>query len=237
MSSLSSFTLSPGPTESPSLATWPLIVMWPWAMRISMLRREPWPDCAITFCRRSRLLAPPPPAAPPLPRRKRLLGLPWGRAQSGTTPPGHSSLCWGEAFGGLSLMMFGLRYRLPRFQRGLQLCERGQLLERAQVEVVEELARRGEERGTAGRFPLPHDFHPAALLERLERRRRNRDATDFLDVAARDRLAVRDDREGLEHRARVARRLLVRDAVEESLVVGLHAEAPARGDARELDRA
>src|SRR5260221_82996 len=147
----SSFTLSPGPTESPSFATWPLMVMWPWAMRISMLRREPWPDCAITFCRRSRFegLEPPwrsPPGPLPLAPR-RLLGFCCGRAHSGTTPPGHSSLWlgWGLSRMGLLRGRWGLwlvgRFLLERrggrfewdevggrLEGGLQLLERGKLL-------------------------------------------------------------------------------------------------------------
>src|SRR5258706_5968864 len=256
----SSFTLSPGPTESPSLAICPLMVMCPCAMRISMLRREPWPDCAITFCRRSLLLGLLPPwRSPPGPLRplpKRRFAFCCGRAHSGTTPPGHSSLGlgWGLSRMGLLRGRWGFwlvgRFLLERregrwewdevggrLEGGLQLLERGKLVDRAHVQVVEEFLRGGEDRRASGGLARADHLDPAALHERVQGGRRDGHAADLLDVAARDRLAVRDDGEGLQHRARVARRLLARDAVEELLVVGLHAEAPARGDAGELDGA
>src|SRR5688572_31044275 len=255
----SSFTLSPGPTESPSLATWPLMVMWPWAMRISMLRREPWPDCAITFCRRSRFegLDPPWRSALPRPLPKRFLPFCCGRAHSGTTPPGHSSLWlgWGLSLMGLRLLcgllgvlcggggllvdqgfLLGRRVGrgdreegLCRLERGLQLVERRKLLERPQVQVVEEFSRGREKGGASGGLAVADGLDPAALFQRLQRGRRNRHATDFFDVAACHRLAVRDDGERLQYSPRVSRRLLAADAVEELLVLGLHAEAPAGG--------
>src|SRR6478609_7485243 len=189
------FTLSPGPTASPSFATWPLMVRWPCAMRISMLRREPWPDCAMTFCRRSRfegLLPPwrswpawPPPLPLPLPPRRRLpppppapLALP-GLAHSGTTPPGHSRrgalLFWR---GGLSRMVglriffgeegllhargrgVGFRGGSHGFKRGLQLVQRRELLEGALVQIVQEAARRREERRAARRLAVADLVHP-----------------------------------------------------------------------------
>src|SRR5688572_26489018 len=148
-------------------------------MRISILRRDPWPDCAITFWRRSRLPGLLPPSRSrrlPFPKRG-LLGLPLGRAHSGTTPPGHSR-----------------RWLRHGFEDRAELVERRQLLEGTQVEVVEEFAGGGEERGTPGRLAMAHGFDPAALLERLERRGRDRHAAYLLDVAARDRLAIGDDR-------------------------------------------
>src|SRR3954471_22798286 len=260
----SSFTLSPGPTESPSFAAWPFTVTWPCAIRISMLRREPYPDCAITFCRRSRLEPPAPPPLPPFPplaARRRLLGSPWGRAHSGTTPPGQSSLgvfklrlsrmglLRGLGVGVLvdPRVLFGLGRRGRRvgfeeglggrLERGLQLVERRKFLERPQVQVVEELARGGEDRGTAGRLAVSDHLDPCAFHQGVDGGRGDRDTADLLDVAARNRLAVRDDREGLQHRARIPRRLLLDDAVEEFLVIRLHPEAPAGGHRGELDRA
>ena len=79
-----------------------------------------------------------------------------------------------------------------------------QLLERGQAEVVEELARRRQQRRPAGRFAIADRLDPAAILELLDDRARDRDAANVLDVAARHRLAVGDDRQRFEHRARIA---------------------------------
>src|SRR5258708_4474864 len=192
------------------------MVMWPCAMRISMLRREPWPDCAMTFCSRSRFegLLPPWRSVLPLPRR--LLRFCFGLAHSGTTPPGHSSLCWGCGLSRMGVLRGvggcgpvgrfffwrqGGRFERDevggRLERGLQLVERRKLLERPQIEIVEEFLRGGEDRRAPGRFAVAHDVHPAALDERVEGGGRHGDAADFLDVAARHRLAVGDDGEGL----------------------------------------
>src|SRR5476649_693331 len=106
--------------------------------------------------------------------------------------------------------------RLERDEAGgglegrLQVLEGGKLLERSQVEIVEESPGGGEDRRAPGRFAVADDLDPAAFDQRVQRGRRHRDAAHFLDVAARDRLAVRDDGEGLQHRARIARRLLDR---------------------------
>src|SRR6185369_13968128 len=80
-------------------------------------------------------------------------------------------------------------------ERALQLVEWRQLLEGPKVQVVEEFLRGCEDGGASGRLALAHDLDPAALDERVERGRRDGDAADVLDVAARHRLAVRNDGE------------------------------------------
>src|SRR6185437_11982050 len=85
------------------------------------------------------------------------------------------------------------------------LAERRQLVERFQVEVVEERLRRAEERRLAGQVAVTDDAHPFAFFERLDDARRDADAADLLDLGARDRLAIRDQRERFEQRAGVAR--------------------------------
>ncbi len=112
-----------------------------------------------------------------------------------------------------------------------------QFFQRAKVQVIEELAR-GSRRSRGVRcFALADDLDPAAFDQRIQCCRRDGHAAHVFDVAASDRLAIRDDRECLQHRARIARRLFIRDSIQELLVVGLHAEAPARRNRRELDRA
>src|SRR6185312_8922126 len=64
---------------------------------------------------------------------------------------------------------------------------------------------------------------------------RHRDPADRLDVAARDRLLVGDDRQRLHHRTRIARRLFRRQPFQERLDRGLRLEAPAAGNLDQLD--
>ena len=54
--------------------------------------------------------------------------------------------------------------------------------------------------------------HPVALQQRLDDVGRHRDAADILDVAARDRLAIGDQRQRFEQRAAVFLRLLLPQA-------------------------
>ena len=72
-----------------------------------------------------------------------------------------------------------------------------------QAEVVEELAGGREQRRPARRLAVADRLDPAAVLELLDDLAGDGDAADVLDVAARHRLAVGDDRQRLQHRARV----------------------------------
>ena len=81
--------------------------------------------------------------------------------------------------------------------------QHGQLVQRFDAQVVEELARRGEQRRTAWRLAVADHLDPAAILQLLEDQRVDGDAADVFHVAARDRLAVGNDRQRLEHGARV----------------------------------
>jgi hypothetical protein len=78
---------------------------------------------------------------------------------------------------------------------------------------------------------------PAARLERLDDLRRDANAAHVLDVAARDRLAICDDRKGFHDRPRIARRLLGLQALDERLHLGPGLEAPAARELDQLDRA
>ncbi len=110
------------------------------------------------------------------------------------------------------------RGRLARFDRGLgarerqlhaqvlellELRERRQIVEFLQAEVVEEVARGAEQLGTPRDVAMSDDTYPAALEQRLDDVRVHRNAANLLDLSARDRLAVRHQRERLEQGARV----------------------------------
>ena len=111
--------------------------------------------------------------------------------------------------------------------------ERRQLVEALQAEVVEQLAGRGEQRRPAGRLAVADRLDPAAVLELLDDRAGDGDAADVLDVAAGHRLAVGDDRQRLQHRARIARRPLGAQARQVGGHLRAALEAPA---ARQLDQ-
>ncbi len=127
-----------------------------------------------------------------------------------------------------------LREQARLLMRG-RLLERGQIVERLQAEVVEKLFCRRVERRTARHVAMTDHFDPAAVLELLDDLRVHRDAADLLDVAARDRLPVRDDRERLQHGARILRRLLGMQAIEIRAHRRLALEAPARRERDEFD--
>src|SRR6185295_11255986 len=63
--------------------------------------------------------------------------------------------------------------------------QRRQLLQREEPEVIEEGLGRRVEGGPARRIPMADDIDPAAALQRLDDLRRDRDAADVFDVAAR----------------------------------------------------
>lgn len=108
------------------------------------------------------------------------------------------------------------------------LFERRQIVERLQPEIVEKLFRRRIERRTARHVTMADHLDPAAILELLHDLRIHRDAAYLLDIAARDRLAISDDRQRLEHRARIFRRLFRMQAIQIDAHRRLALKAPAR---------
>src|SRR5437016_1508567 len=82
--------------------------------------------------------------------------------------------CFGFGVGGADAG-FGGRDRLKLEGLG-DFLERRQLLERAQAEVVEELAGRGVKGRTAGSLAMADDVDPVACLQRLDDLRRHHDA-------------------------------------------------------------
>src|SRR5262252_5772240 len=120
----SSTTRSAGPTRCPSAARAPFTVTRPPAMAASMARREPTPARARTLCSFS--------AGPELDARLGGLG--------------------GRLCGLLGRLLGRGRGDLREIKRLDDVFERGQLLERAQPQVVQEKLGRAVQRGPARDF-------------------------------------------------------------------------------------
>ena len=118
-----------------------------------------------------------------------------------------------------------------------QLGQRRQLVQAPQAEIVEELARGAEQLRVARHLAMADDADPVALLQRAHDRRADRHAADLLDLAARDRLPVSDQRQRLQQRARVARRTLLPQARHDVGEARAHLHAPAARDLDQLDAA
>src|SRR5215475_10474121 len=88
-----------------------------------------------------------------------------------------------------------------------------------------------------GRFAMPNHLDPLPVFKRFDDIGGHRHAADRLDVATCDGLLISNDRQGLHHCARIARRLFRRQAIEEWLDLIARLEAPAAGDLGELDAA
>ncbi|CAM2150571.1 hypothetical protein PT2222_240011 [Paraburkholderia tropica] len=116
-----------------------------------------------------------------------------------------------------------------------RIVERRQFFERLQAEIVEKLTRRGIKRGTSGYVAMTDDFDPVTVFELFDDLRIDGHPANLFDIAARDRLPVRDDRERLEHRARITRRLFGMQAVEVSAHGRLALKAPAGREAHQFD--
>src|SRR5690606_479389 len=98
---------------------------------------------------------------------------------------------------------FTLATPLPEHDR--QVVRPGQIVERAESEVFEELGRRPVEERPPEPLPATRDRDQLPLLQRSQDAR-GADAPDLLDLGPPDRLPVRDDRQDLERRGRELRR-------------------------------
>ena len=94
-----------------------------------------------------------------------------------------------------------------------------------------------EQRRPSGNVAVADGLDPATLFQGLDDVRVDRHAADILDVAAGDRLAVGDDRQGFQHRTRIARRFLVLQARQPGLHLRPGLEAPAVGHLHQFDAA
>src|SRR5262245_13398266 len=198
-----------GRTRCPSAARAPVTGTRPAAMAASMARREPAPERARTLCSFS--------AGPEL-DGARLDGLCGG-------------LC------GLFRRRLGERGDLREIKRLDDVFQGRQLLQGAQPQVIEENLG-GAVKGRPSRNVLVAEhLDPAALLQAPDPLGRDRDTAHVLDITARHGLPVGDDRERFQDSARVARRPLRMDALEELLERGLGLEAPAARRDDQLDPA
>ncbi len=91
---------------------------------------------------------------------------------------------------------------------GLELCQRRQLIQASQAEVVQELPRGAEQLGTAGYIAVANDAHPVPLDHGLHNIRIHGDTANRFDLGASDGLAVSDQGKRLEQRTRITRRSL-----------------------------
>ena len=116
------------------------------------------------------------------------------------------------------------------------LAQRGQLAQIAEAEEVEELPGRAVQHRPTDLLLLAEDADQRAIHQELERGARVH-AADLVDLGARDRLAVRDDRERLELRARQPHRPARDQLLDPHRVGRLGAELVAARDLREHEAA
>ena len=114
------------------------------------------------------------------------------------------------------------------------LAQGRQLAQVVQAEEVEELLGRAVEQRPTDLLALAQDAHQAAVEEQLERRARV-DATDLIDLGARDGLAVGDDRQGLELGARQPHRSPGDELLHPRRERRVRAQRVAAGDRRHHD--
>ncbi|CUI50061.1 Uncharacterised protein [Achromobacter sp. 2789STDY5608621] len=145
-----------------------------------------------------------------------------------------------NAFGGVGGIRQLLHFaQVQAGQRGggMRRFQRGQFIQRAQAEVIEELARGAEQGRTAGRVAVADDFDPAPVLQRLHDVRRHGHAADVLDIAARHRLAPGHNGQGFHHRAGILGRLLGIEPFQIALHVRAALEPPPRRQLHQLQAA
>src|SRR5262245_28369931 len=166
-----------GSTRSPRTATTPSIVTRPSVIRPSQARRDPSPARESTFWTRS--------------------------TRSGTASAsvvarvvGHGGPETRVVESGILVEPQPALERLDHFGAGHEVAQRRKRGEAPEPETLEEPGRRAVQDGEAGPGVAAHFLDVAALHECREGRLDTHPA-DRRDLAARDGLLVRDDREGL----------------------------------------
>src|SRR5262249_34183869 len=134
--------------------------------------------------------------------------------------------------------------RVPR-ERELQgevahrfeLRERRQLIEALESEVIEEFTCRAKKLRVAGDVTVAHDAHPVTLDHGADDIGIHRDSAHRLDFRARDWLAIGDQRQRLEQRARVTRGSLRPQARDLTCELGANLDPKAARRLLQLDPA
>ena len=112
----------------------------------------------------------------------------------------------------------------------------GQVLDRVEAEMLEELRRGAVGHRPARRAAAAAQFDPAGLQQHVDGALRGAHAPDLLDLGAGHRLVIGDDGERLERGARQAALLDGLLLQQEGQIVG-GAERPFAGDAHQIDAA
>src|SRR5574344_1194494 len=140
---------------------------------------------------------------------------------------------WSGLLGRIARLLQGGQQRLLLGGVALRI-EQGQIGQRAQTQIVEKLARRGQQGRAAYGFAVADFFDPATVFELFDDLAAHGDAANVFNVAARDGLTVGNDGQRLQHRAAVARRLVGVQAIEVVAHFGAGLKTPARGHAHQL---
>src|SRR5690606_8553234 len=243
----SSSIRSPPRTLIPTWATSPLTRTRPSAIRCSSARREPSPACASTLCNRSSSRGATGAVSPRFRVSLRLpllfssLILLLRRGRCGVVIVDLLRL-W-LVGGGRAVVAIGRRDLRVEAELRLELADvldlgqRRQVFQALQPEVVEEGLGRGQQFRLAGNVAMADDADPFALLERLDDVAVHGHAADLLDLAAGDRLAIGDQRQRLQGRARISGRALGPQPRHPGMDVGLDLVAEARCQLDQLDAA
>ena len=123
------------------------------------------------------------------------------------------------------------------FRHVADFGQRGQVVQAGQAEVVQKAPGGAEQGRLAGYVAVPHHPDPFAFLQRADDAGAHRDTPHFLDVAAGDRLAVGDQRQGFQQRAGIALRTLFPQPRYPGVDLLAHLDAKTAGDLFQFDTA
>src|ERR1035437_7789455 len=93
----------------------------------------------------------------------------------------------------------------------------------------------GKECRTSDGFPVANDFNPVSTFQLFKKKRIDRHAPYVFNVAACDRLPVSNDRQCLQHRTTIARRLFRMQTIKILSHFGSTLETPTGGHTDQFD--